>query len=100
MMKIKLTTSWIVVVFLTMGINPVLCAGAYPQAEINRRASSLASGANILWEEPRDIEQRDLFYGPGGQQGAPDPESKFTFIRRSTSGTQKKIIVKDDRGRE
>src|SRR5215211_7493201 len=54
----------------------------------------------ILWEEPTDIESRDLFYGIGGQEGAPHPSDNFTFIRRSTSGTQKKIIVKDDKGRE
>ncbi len=59
-----------------------------------------SAGQPFLWEEPVDIEQRDLFYGPGGREGVPDPAGKFTFIRKSTSGTQKKIIVKDDRGRE
>jgi hypothetical protein len=54
----------------------------------------------ILWEEPTDIESRDLFYGIGGQEGAPDPSGQFVYIRRPTSGTQKKIIVKDDKGRE
>ncbi|HXG93498.1 MAG TPA: hypothetical protein VNN73_14210 [Blastocatellia bacterium] len=53
----------------------------------------------VLWEEPTDIESRDLFYGPGGAEGAPDPSGKFTFERRSSSGTSEKIIVKDDRGR-
>ena len=64
------------------------------------RQVDASAGQPFLWEEPRDIAQRDLFYGPGGRRGAPDPAGKFTFIRKSTSGTQKKIIVKDDRGRE
>ena len=99
-MKINRTTFWIAVVSLTLGMTPVLRVAAAPQDETRRPASSQAPGVNVLWEEPRDIEQRDLFYGHGGQQAAPDPAGKFTFIRRSTSGTQKKIIVKDDRGRE
>jgi hypothetical protein len=41
-----------------------------------------------------------LFYGPGGPEGAPDASATFTFVRRSTSGTSKKIIVKDDKGKE
>ena len=53
----------------------------------------------VLWVEPTDIESRDLFYGPGGREGAPDPAGKFKFVRRSTSGTSEKIIVEDDKGR-
>ncbi|MFP5264718.1 MAG: hypothetical protein ACLGJB_22750 [Blastocatellia bacterium] len=57
-------------------------------------------GRPVLWREPADIESRDLFHGPGGAQGAPDPSGKFTFKERSTSGTSEKIIVEDDKGRE
>ena len=31
-------------------------------------------GRGVLWEEPGDIESRDLFNGPGGADGAPDPK--------------------------
>jgi hypothetical protein len=99
-MKSHRITFLIAVVCLTIGMTPVLRAGVAPQERTSQWDTIRSSGANVLWEEPRDIEQRDLFYGPGGKQGAPDPAGKFTFIRRSTSGTQKKIIVKDDRGRE
>lgn len=57
-------------------------------------------GRPVLWQEPVDIESRDLFYGAGGREGAPDPSAPFTYVRRSKSGTQKKIIVEDNRGRE
>src|SRR5262245_59106476 len=54
----------------------------------------------VLWVEPADLESRDLFYGMGGAEGAPNPADKFTFVKRSTSGTSEKIIVNDNKGRE
>lgn len=57
-------------------------------------------GQTVLWQEPVDIESRDLFYGAGGRDGAPDPSAPFTYVRRQKTGTQKKIIVEDNRGRE
>ncbi|HEY7913047.1 MAG TPA: hypothetical protein VIG62_14135 [Blastocatellia bacterium] len=68
--------------------------------EENKAEDDPNAGRPVLWQEPRDIESRDLFYGPGGREGAPDPSGKFTFLRRSSSGTSEKIIVKDDKGRE
>jgi hypothetical protein len=60
----------------------------------------IADARNVLWKEPTDIESLDLFNGPGGADGAPDPKGKFTFIDRSQSGTSEKINVDDDRGRK
>ncbi|HJZ67293.1 MAG TPA: hypothetical protein VKF81_04030 [Blastocatellia bacterium] len=54
----------------------------------------------VLWEDPTDIESRDLFNGSGGAEGAPDPNGKFTFESRSTKGTSEKIHVEDDKGRK
>lgn len=54
----------------------------------------------VLWQDPGAIERRDLFYGPGGRVGAPDPAGKFTYVRDQPTGTQKKIIVKDEQGRD
>jgi hypothetical protein len=59
-----------------------------------------SDGPPVLWKEPTDIESRDLFYGAGGEKGAPNPSDKFQFIRRSASGTSEKIIVEDDKGRK
>ena len=58
------------------------------------------AGRPVLWEEPNDLESRDLFYGPGGKKGAPDPSGKFTFIKRDVGGTSEKILVEDDKGRK
>lgn len=94
-MKLKRTTSWFAIACMAITMIPLLTADVAGQREEPNTA-----GQPFLWEEPSDVEQRDLLYGPGGPRGAPDAAGKFTFIRRSTSGTQKKIIVKDDRGRE
>ena len=54
---------------------------------------------NMLWQE-RNVESLDLFNGPGGAEGAPDPNGKFTFEKRVSSGTSEKIHVTDDKGRK
>lgn len=59
-----------------------------------------SEGHPILWSEPDDIETLDLFYGPGGSDGAPDLTGRFTYVGDDTKGTQKKVYVKDEKGRE
>ncbi|MBI3649477.1 MAG: hypothetical protein HY231_00325 [Acidobacteria bacterium] len=53
----------------------------------------------VMWSEPTDIESRDLFYGAGGQEGAPNPSETFKFVRRITSGTSEKMEVTDSKNR-
>jgi hypothetical protein len=53
-----------------------------------------------LWQDPVDLETRDLYYGMGGQKGAPDPSSAFIFIQREVGGILEKIQVKDDKKRD
>src|SRR5260370_12955259 len=55
---------------------------------------------NSIWEEPADIATRDLYYGPGGQEGSPETATKFTFVSRDPKGTSDKIVVNDDKGRQ
>jgi hypothetical protein len=121
------TSAWFAVACLSIAMTPMLGADVTAETEESREEreekdeksgkskrnsqlkapdsdrvapDNISVGRPLLWEEPADIEQRDLFHGPGGRQGAPDPESRFIFLRKSTSGSQKKIIVKDDAGRE
>jgi hypothetical protein len=63
-------------------------------------AAEARTGKPVLWQEPTDIESRDLFHGPGGAEGAPNPSDKFTFVKRDPGGTSEKIIVTDSKGRE
>lgn len=66
----------------------------------NDTAKSAGDARPVLWEDPTGIENRDLFNGSGGAEGAPDPNSKFTFVDRSPKGTSEKIHVTDDKGRK
>ncbi|MEK6321822.1 MAG: hypothetical protein AABN33_09065 [Acidobacteriota bacterium] len=74
------------------------------QKEEKKKDAADRSGAQDtrpkLWEDPTDIESRDLFNGPGGAEGAPDANGKFTFVKRSPGGTSEKIQVDDDKGRK
>jgi hypothetical protein len=106
-MKLRRTNPWFAIACLAISMTLNLTAMGQNEASArqesgkpNDKKASIIAGQPFLWEEPSDIEQRDLFYGRGGREGAPDPAGKYRFIRRSTTGTQKKIIVTDDRGRE
>lgn len=52
----------------------------------------------VLWKDPGDIAARDLFWGNGAKDRAPQPP--FTFLEEDTDGTQPKVIVRDAKGRE
>jgi len=53
-----------------------------------------------LWDEPENLERRDLVYGAGGRQRAPNPDDAFAFLSEKEGGTQSGYDVKDGRGRE
>src|SRR5689334_14733711 len=70
------------------------------QSKKKKDGASPDKARPVMWQEPGNIERRDLFYGAGGREGAPEPNARYTYLRDSKGGTQKKIIVKDERGRE
>ena len=53
-----------------------------------------------LWQEPRDLAARDLFYGAGGRQMAPDPRARYEFEQEDTTGASRGYEVRDDRDME
>jgi hypothetical protein len=52
-----------------------------------------------LWEEPVDLEKRDLLHGVGGQALAPRATT-FSFVARDAGGYSPGFDVRDDSGRE
>jgi hypothetical protein len=52
--------------------------------------------ARVLWREPKDIVNRNLFYGPGGEEH--QPHSPFTFESEDLEGTTPKFVVRDAAG--
>jgi hypothetical protein len=52
-------------------------------------------GEPVLWRDPVDIAERDLYYGPGGK--AHEPHGTFKFLQEDMEGSSPKFeIVSDD----
>lgn len=62
-----------------------------------KRGSEPAVQRSVLWQYPRDIASRDLYYGSGGRQDAP-ARGKFTFLKEDLKGSNPKIDVRDANG--
>ena len=72
------------------------------KAKVEDNSERVKNTQPVLWQEPTDIESRDLFYGIGGRESAPDPTGKFTFLadHGSPKDSNPKIDVKDELGRK
>jgi hypothetical protein len=53
--------------------------------------------AGQLWQDPADLESRDLLYGSGGKNDAPPP-GPFQFVKEDLNGTNPKFTVTDANG--
>jgi hypothetical protein len=53
-----------------------------------------------LWVEPADITTRDLFHGPGGKDGEPDPNAVYTVTGVDSTGYSRGYDVEDPEGDE
>ena len=58
-----------------------------------------AASIDQLWQEPRDIAQRDLFHGPGGAELLPKGTA-FEFVAADTTGFSAGFDVRDASGVE
>ncbi len=52
----------------------------------------------VLWTDPGNIAERDLFYGQGGNNHQPKPP--FTFLREDLNGTNPKFDARDADGKK
>jgi hypothetical protein len=50
----------------------------------------------LLWREPSDIADRDLYFGPGGESH--QPHGPFTFIKEDLEGSNPKFSIRDRDG--
>jgi hypothetical protein len=74
--------------FCTASMQPTM-----PRAQAQKRMAE-------LWEEPRDLESRDMIYGPWGREYAPNAQETFDFSRPKAHGVSPGFDVKDEEGRE
>jgi hypothetical protein len=65
-------------------------AGLCPAQKV---APTKAPGKAVLWTEPGDIRSRNLFFGPGGEEG--QPQEPVEFQQEDTGGTSPKFTVRD-----
>jgi hypothetical protein len=69
------------------------------QEKEQKKQEELATGTPVLWQEPDDLESRDLYYGPGGREMMPDTR-RITLIEKEKKGWSQKYRVRDGRGKE
>jgi hypothetical protein len=83
----------VLLALLLVGLN----ASTFAQKEA--KPKKVYTGPPVLWNEPTDLETRNLILGAGGEDMKPDI-SRVTFIEVKTGGWSTKYRVRDARGRE
>jgi hypothetical protein len=68
----------------------------FSKAKHLKRKRQHAAKAGVLWRDPGDIRRRDLYYGPGSKERA--PEAPFRFLNEVKEGGMPKFEVEDARG--
>jgi hypothetical protein len=84
---------WLVV----MAVGLSACA---PVIRPTTTPSAAASQMAEFWEEPTDLETRNVLHGLWGVERAPDPSGTYAFFRKKRSGNNPGVTVTDTRGRE
>ena len=81
---------------VTLMVLTVSCAG---RSGVTTTAGDVArTDVNQLWVAPSDLESRDLFYGVGGPDLAPDPTDSYELIEVDKSGYSPGYAVRDREG--
>jgi hypothetical protein len=73
-------------------------APAYAQKS-KKNKKPAPTGTPVIWQEPTDLETRDLLAGPGGDEMKPDL-TNVTFLKVEEGGYSPKFRVRDGAGRE
>jgi hypothetical protein len=81
---------------VTLLVLAVSCAGR--SRVTTTTADATRTDVNQLWVTPSDLESRDLFYGVGGPDLAPDPADKYELIEVDKSGYSPGYAVRDREG--
>lgn len=87
------------VAVLTPALLFALVMGCAPVVQSTASVPVTPSQMAELWIEPFDLEQRDLFLGPGGSSLRPLEGTAFTFTELDTTGYSRGYDVLDDDGR-
>ncbi len=80
----------------------LLIAGVMPSTLAQKKPAKpqkVYTGTPVLWNEPTDLESRNLILGAGGEEMKPDI-SKVVFLEVKTGGFSTKYRVRDGKGNE
>src|SRR5438309_1273430 len=82
----------------TLVVTVTITAATFVVAQDFRASAAISLQHPTLWAEPSDLHSRNLYYGPGGEQG--QPHGSLTFIKEDMSGTSPKFEVQDADGKK
>lgn len=85
---------------LLLAVSAIVVASACAKAQPPALHPSAPVAGAVLWVEPTDLATRDLYYGPWGQENAPNPADTFTLLATKRTGVNPGMTVKDSQGRE
>jgi hypothetical protein len=83
------------VTLLLTGLMSTLAVAADEKKRVKTVADKgeITATTPVLWREPADISQRDLFYGPGGKEHQPG-DGPYTFVEEDREASNPKFEVK------
>jgi hypothetical protein len=82
---------------LTWGIILATAIVAAERSKLYNEIPEFDPSKAVLWQDPGQVETRDLRYGPGGRDLA--PKAPFTFVKEDLSARSPKVRVSDANGR-
>ena len=81
------------VIAVTLALVTVLSLEGFPTVAHAKKKKKNARGTSVLWRDPGNIRQRNLYYGPGSTELAPKPP--FRFLKEDLEGGMPKFDVRD-----
>lgn len=85
----------VAIILLLLPLTSVARHAKQPR-DANNNAEVAGNVPAFLWHNPVDIASRNLYYGPGGKEHA--PQATFTFLKEDMNGTNPKFDVRDEDG--
>ena len=96
--KCSISKSLHVIPVLLMAAALSVPAQERPESDlISQAPEKTTSTSPVLWQDPLDISSRDLRFGAGGENHAPQG-TVFKFVKEDLSGTNPKLILTDEAG--
>ena len=85
------------IVLAILAVISILALQGLPSSKAkNKKKREPGQKSAVLWRDPGDIRNRDLYYGPGSKELEPAPP--FHFLKEDKEGGMPKFDIEDARG--